>query len=194
MKKYIRIGIAGIICAAIVVGYYYYLSNSAHKSAEDVAKVTEYQKVISRDMENSYPATPRAVVKFYNRIECCFYNEEHTNEELEELGAQARTVMDQELLDNNPEAMYYKALEADVADYREAGRKLTTVTVEDSSDVVYKNIKGEEWAYVDVAYFIKDGKSYKKTYEQFMLRQDEDDKWKIIGFYKVKGDIASDDE
>ena len=85
--KRVRVVLIGIVCIALVVGYYYYLS---HKETTDTTEVTEVQKVILKKLEGkSYPATPREVIKFYNRILCCYYNEEYTDDEFHRLADQA---------------------------------------------------------------------------------------------------------
>ena len=102
--KIIRNVLIGIICISLVVGGYYYLSN--RKTAEET-DISEVQKVILKELEgDNYPATPREVVKFYNRILCCYYNESYTDEEFDKLTDQARLLMDQELADNNPAEQY----------------------------------------------------------------------------------------
>ena len=59
--KRVRVVLIGIVCIALVVGYYYYLS---HKETTDTTEVTEVQKVILKKLEGkSYPATPREVIK-----------------------------------------------------------------------------------------------------------------------------------
>ena len=110
MKKAFRIGISIVICVGLVCGYYYYLSHKNAKSAEDAQdKTTEVEKIIERDFDKKYPKTPREVVKWYNRIITAFYGEEYTDEELEKMADQARSLMDDELLSYNPRDTYLKA-------------------------------------------------------------------------------------
>jgi len=91
MKKrnVIRV-IAALVVIALIVGLYYYFSVHKRASVEDAVELTEVQKVITKDLDTNYPATPREVVKYYNRIIECFYNETYTDEELYDLGDQAR--------------------------------------------------------------------------------------------------------
>lgn len=60
-------------------------------SAENNDDLTEVEKVITKNLEKNYPETPREVVKFYNRIITCFYDEEYTDDELYELGDPGKT-------------------------------------------------------------------------------------------------------
>ena len=193
MKKNIRNVIIAIVCVAAVVGGFYWVTQREADKTADEVELTEVQKVITKDIEENYPATPREVVKTYNRIICCFYNEEYTEQELYALGDQARLLFDEELLENNPRDIYFEDLKADIADYEANERTIASTSVSSSNDVEFKTIDGRECAYVETAYFIKEGNSFNRTYQMYLLRKDEDGNWKIVAFQKIKGD-SSDDE
>ena len=108
--------ILALVVIGLVVGVYYYFTVQKRASVEDAVELTEVQKVITKDLDANYPATPREVVKYYNRIVKCFYNETYTEDELYELGDQARKLFDEELLENNPRESYFDALKADIED------------------------------------------------------------------------------
>ena len=61
-----------IFCACLCVGYYYYLTQK-NSGKEDV--LTDAEMIISRDLSKSYPKTAREVVKFYNQILKCYYEQ-----------------------------------------------------------------------------------------------------------------------
>lgn len=84
---------------------------------EDTVELTEIQKLITKNLDTNYPATPREVVKYYNRILECFYDDTYTDDELESLADQARKLLDDELLENNPRDQYLSDLKADIEDY-----------------------------------------------------------------------------
>ena len=90
MKKGIRIVGIAIICIGIIVGYYYYLSNHGKKDVENSTEISKVDEALSRDLAKDYPPTPREVVKFYNKLLQCFYNEDCSKSEIAELGGQAR--------------------------------------------------------------------------------------------------------
>lgn len=54
-------------------------------------------------------------------------------------------------------------------------------------------MNGAECAYVTASYFVKGKDGYTKTYQQYVLRQDEDGKWKILAYEVVKGNGDSTD-
>ena len=181
MKKALRIGIAVICMASLVLGYYAYLSrrNDSVK-AEENAEPTEVQAIINKNFTNDYPATPRAVVKWYNRIITAYYAEEFDQGQLEKMADQARFLMDDELLKYNPRDTYLASLSMEIEDFHNRTRTIVSSTVSDSKEVQYKTVNGYECAFVSSYYFIREGSSYTRTYEDFCLRKDSKGHWKIL--------------
>lgn len=181
MRKVLRIGIAVICMVSLVVGYYAYLSrrNDA-TSADDTVELSEVQAIISRDFNKDYPATPRAVVKWYNRIITAYYNEEFDQGQLEQMADKARMLMDDELLKYNPKDTYVASLTLEIEDYHNRSRTIVQSTVSDSNEVQYKKVNGYECAFLSTYYFIREGSSYTRTYEDFCLRKDSNGNWKIL--------------
>lgn len=187
----LRTVIIGIACICLVVGYYYYLSN---KDTSDASDVTEVQKVVLKDLSGSaYPPTPREVIKFYNRILCCYYNEEYSDEEFQKLADQALALMDAELADNNPAEQYYQRVELEVEDYRSSKRKINNASVCDSNEVKYATIGDAECSYVSASYFVRDKGGFTKSNQDYILRKDQDGKWKILAFGLQEGADLKDD-
>lgn len=191
MKK-ARVLIIAIVCIALIVGGYLFWMNRNEASSENV-ELTKVQKQITKDLKNNYPATPREVVKVYNEIITCFYNETYTADELEKLGEQARTLMDEELLENNPRDQYFLNLQSEIADYRRDERKILSYNLCSSNDVKFVTVDERECAYVQTSYFIKDKTGHSRTYQMYVVRKDDDGNWKILVFYQIEGD-NSDDE
>ncbi|MBQ4300402.1 MAG: hypothetical protein II765_02560, partial [Lachnospiraceae bacterium] len=119
MKKAFRIGLVILLSVAIVVGYYYYLSHKNGSKPSDDAQETEVEYILSKDFDKDYPSTPREVVKWYNRIIKALYSEEYEDEDLTAMGMQVRQLLDEELLEYNPETTYIASLKQDVMDYHE---------------------------------------------------------------------------
>ena len=190
MKKTYVIGIA-ILCVALIVGGSVFWMKQNEKPSEDV-ELTAVQKLITKDLEKNYPATPREVVKVYNEIITCFYNEEYTEDELEALGDQARSLMDTELLENNPRDEYFKKLRAEIADYKLDERTIISSNLCSSNEVQLVTVDERECAYVKTSYFIKDKTGHSRTYQMYVVRKDDDGNWKILVFYQVEGDTSDD--
>ena len=90
MKKQLRGVIAGLVCILIVVGYYYYLSNRDTKTTSEPEELSTIAKITTKNLDDAYPKTPREVVKLYNEILKCYYNEDCTDDEIDALAGQAR--------------------------------------------------------------------------------------------------------
>ena len=183
MKKALRYILIGIVFVVVIVGYYYYISHRKGVSVEDmVVEKTEVEKILEKDFETDYPATPREVLKNYNRIITAYYNEEYSDEQLIELASMARSLMDEELLEANPEDAFLANLRYEIATYKDIQKTIVSSSVSDSNDVVYKVVKGHQCAYAETYYFCKEGTDFSRTYEKFVLRKDENGDWKILAW------------
>lgn len=188
MKKIITI-IAVVICVGAVCGGFYYLKYRADMSGEEHAELTKVQKITTRDLGADYPDTPREVVKLFNNILVCYYNEDCTDDEMKALTGCAWELFDAELQKNNgSEEDYLKYVKADVADYQDRGRTISQTDVCDSNDVQFLQDGDDELAYVSASYFVKENKKFENTYEKYVLRKDADGRWKILVFYLIEGD------
>lgn len=193
MKK-LRMVLMGILCVALVVGFYYYLANRTTDSVQDTPEISEITKITTKNLDTSYPATPREVIKFYDRILICVYNEEYTEEEFDAMAEQIWNLMDEELQENNPLDLYKETLRADVALYQANNQIIATASVCDSSDVAYEKVQGYECAYVTASYFLQSDTAFNRVNQEYVLRQDSKGKWKIYGFAVIGGSEGNAEE
>ncbi len=180
-----------VIIAAVIIfgGYYFFLSHRNAGSAEDNVEVTELDEVLSKSLDSAYPPTPREVVKFYNRIIECAYGSEYSDEQFNQLAEQARKMIDEELLEENPLESYKSQLQKEIASYKENSQKIIRTDVCAADEVEKRNIENRECAYVLATYFLKTGGSqFDRTYQRYLLRKDADGKWKILAFYLANGE------
>lgn len=191
--KYVIIAIA---CICVICAGFFLFSQG---NQEEEKNLTEVEKVIVKDLENNYPKTPREVVKFYNRIVKCYYgNEKTTEKQLNDLVDQMLCLMDEDLLLVNPRDTYYNSVVQDIAYYKQNNKQLVSTDVCDSNEVKYvtddKDGEGEsdKLAYVEASYFMNEDGKFGYTYQQFVLRQDEEGNWKILTFYQIKGEDSDD--
>lgn len=185
--KYVIVAIA-CICA-ICAGFYFFSQGNGETEKE----LTEIEKVIVKDLESNYPKTPREVVKFYNRIVKCYYGgEQLTEKQVNDLVDQMLCILDDDLLLINSRDSYYSSVVQEINQYKRAKKQLISTDVCDTNDVKYvtddKNGKEEKIAYVDASYFMNTDGKFAYTYQQFVLRQDEDGLWKILAFYQIEGE------
>jgi Na+-transporting NADH:ubiquinone oxidoreductase subunit NqrC len=196
MKKVV-IWIVALLCVAVVCGGFYLVKiRSEQNQSKDKTELTEVQRIITKDIETNYPATPREVVKYFNRILAAIYCKEpaYSEEELSQMADKILALFDEELLAENPKDTYLASLKADIADYQERSRYITSTNVCESDEVQYVQDGEDSLAYVQTSYFIREGSNFTKPYEQYVLRKDGDGNWKILTFYQVEGDSSDDDE
>ncbi len=191
MKRNIIRIVTVVVAVGLIVGMFYVFSNGRSATSENM-ELSKVQQITTKNLDSNYPATPREVVKLYNRILTCFYNEEYTEEELYALGDQARMLFDEELLGNNPRDEYFTALKKDIEEYHDQSRVIANSSVCDSNDVQYHEVDGAECAYVTASYFINEDKEYNRTSQMYVLRKDEDGNWKILVFYQIEGDTSDE--
>ena len=125
-KSTVRVTIVMILLVVGLVGFYAFLTGRAKTEAQE-SVMTPVQQVLSRDLAKDYPATVKEVVKYYTEIEKCFYNEECTEEELEQLGMKARELYDHDLLAINEVGTYLLQLKADVKNFKDAKRRISNI-------------------------------------------------------------------
>lgn len=164
-----------------VVGYYCYLVNRSNRSAQENTPTT-VENVLLRDLENNYPPTPKEVIRYYNDIVKCFYNEGCSQEELQELARKARGLYDQELLDHNEWDTYIFNLEAEIQDFKNNNRKISNISLAASTDVDEFTQDGFRFAKIRCGYNILQGRKSSSTVQVYLLRRDGDGHWKIYGW------------
>lgn len=191
MKKAFRYVVFGIICVSLVIGYYYYLSHRFDNKTEEDSKTTvsEADSIVLKDFDNDYPATPRAVVKWYNRIITEYYAAEHSDKTIDQMITKQRALLDDELLRANPEQEFTLAVKADIEDYAARNRRIVVSKLCSSNDVTYATVNGYECAYVTSYYFTREGNDYTRTFQEYCLRKDSEGRWKILTFRLVDGDV-----
>lgn len=170
-----------VILIVAVVGYYCYLVNHYDDAAAETT-LTAVENVLVRDLENNYPPTPKEVIRYYNEIIKCFYNEERSGEEIEALARKTRELYDQELLDYNPWDTHILKLQAEIQDFRDNSRKISSISLASSTDVDEFTEDGYQFARIRCGYNILQGKDDTYTSEVYLLRKDADGHWKIYGW------------
>lgn len=183
-KSTTRATIVIVLLIVAMVGYYAYLSNKSRESRAEAAE-TFVESTLSRNLESNYPSTPKEVLKYYNDIQKCLYNEEFTEEQFNELVLKVRELFDQELLDNNSLADQTIQLKSEIEDYRANKRKITSSSVASSANVIYDTVDGFEFAKLNCGYNIMEGGNNNPTTQVFLLRKDANRRWKIYGWKKM---------
>ncbi len=170
-----------LIIALTAFGLYYYLVNKAERPEPDVT-TTAIQDVLLKDLEKDYPATVREVMKYYNEIMRCYYNESPNDADLKKLANKALELYDKELVDYQSEEMYLDNLEMEVKDLAEKGAILSHVAISSSTAVDYYTHNGRECAQIRCIYTMRQKAELYTSNETYVLRRDDKGRWKILGW------------
>ena len=170
-----------IILIVAVAGGYCFLVNQPKEESPD-KELTVVQEVLLKDISLNYPPTVKEVMKYYNEITKCLYNEDCSQEDLEALIQRQRDLYDMELLANNDWGTHVISLSAEVLAFKESGRKLTGSNVGASTDVVYFDKDGHSFARIPCKYTVMQGTDSTTTMHIFLLRKDNANHWKIYGW------------
>lgn len=182
----ITVIVVGLILAGVVAAYFINLNHKSKVEAEIPVESTPVQKVLQRDLERSYPPTAKEVVKYYAEITKCFYNEDYTEDELEQLALKIQELYDAELIANKSQEDYMKDLRTEIADMKNNDCTISGYVLSASVDVEEFVENGYSCARLYCTFSIKRGKNGTvRSMEQFVLRKDEDGHWKILGWELV---------
>lgn len=175
-----------IILGGLIVGYFFYLTNRKTDNNDKMADNSPLSQVLDRDLTLNYPGTPRGVVIYYSDILKVLYTLDGKKDEADvrKLGEKLLGIFDDELISVNPPEIYKASLVEEVKVYNSAKKKVADYVIEDNTNIDFIKDDGKEYARVDVAYFVHEGKKVIKTMEKFTLRKDSDGKWKIL-FWEI---------
>ncbi len=189
----IKILIIGIILAALVFGYYFYLTNRRNKEvSENKVELTAVQNVLLRNLDKNYPPTPKEVMKVYGEIAMCIHGQSYTDEEFEQLASQIQKIYDEELIAEagNNGQQYLETLKNDIDDLKKKGIVISSYTLPSAADVSYYTLDGYDWAKLYFTFNLRQGTNRTTSEEVFLLRKDGDGRWKIYGWKTVLTDGA----
>lgn len=183
----VKLVIIGCILAALIIGFYFYLSNKTRGNGkEDNPTLSKSQQVLLRNLETNYPPSPREVLKYYCDILQCLYNESHTDEELEDLAMQIQRLYDGEFIANQNADMYLLSLAGEIANMEKNDMKISSYSTSSSTDVDYFTEDNYDWARLYCILSIRKGTQIVSSEERFLMRKDEDGHWKIYGWELVE--------
>lgn len=184
--------IVAVVLVFVVKSFYGILTGENNK--QDEGKRSEVQKLLDKNLDDSYPATEREVMKVYSRIMKAMYSGECSEETIEKLFVQMRKLYDEELLAENPYDKHYKELKSELETYDKEKKKIVNYAVADGENVEKGEYKGHEQALVDVTLSVKEDGDWQHVTQEFVLRKDDDGRWKILGWYQVETQEAEEEE
>lgn len=161
--------------------------------SKDNGKNTEAQNILAKDLDRNYPATVREVVRLHSRISQCYHNQEISEEEFNDLVEMQRKLFDEEFLENNPLDTFTNNLSAEIEAAKAKSYSMVTWRVQKQSSVETWEDGENSFSSIIASYIMtaKD-EGYTRTFEEFLLREDEKGRWKIVG-WRLTDPIEIDD-
>lgn len=189
-KKNVKTSIVILLMVVAGIAYYYYLSNRTPSvdATQQAVDNQELGDLLSRDVDNNYPQSPKEVIKLYMRIAKQYYGNNISEDQIDTLGKQARRLFDDELKSKQSEDEFLKALKQEIADYNNQNRYISDYKIESSSDVKYKTLNNKKYASSIHIFYIRQSDNLIYSYTRFTLRQDNDGRWKILYWELYKPD------
>jgi len=178
----VKIVIIAVIMIALVVGYYFHISNKTQAPAENNVVISQVDDVLLRNLENDYPPSPKEVVKYYAELSKCFYDGGYTEEQLKALALKSRELFDDELRANQTDEQYLSDLKGTIADYKQKDIRISSYSTSSSVDVSYSESPKGELATLYCMYNLRNGSTMMSSNHEFILRKDSKGHWKILGW------------
>ena len=137
------------------------------------------------NFEENYPKTVRETMKMYCKFMKMAYSGECSEEDLYAINIQTRQMLDDELLANNTADHQLRAWKTDIMLYEEKKQKLIGYTLEEASQIQYNTENKTEYAKTTVALSFKVGMDTGTMEQEYLLRKDDQGRWKILGWQAV---------
>lgn len=190
-KTKVTIVVMVVLILAVAIGFWTMLKGKqAQNEGEKKQHTDEVAVLLDKDFSSNYPGTPTEVMKMYSRISTCLYSSSVSEEEQEALIKKMRELFDAQLLEENTFDDQWKDFQEEYEKFSKAKKMISSYSVDKNSSVDKKTIDDRRYAYLCVSYLVQDGSAgaYEKSNEQFVLREDADGKWKILGWELLTGD------
>ena len=171
------------LVGVILVGLYFLLhSKEGKKEEKKPQNSTEAQLLLGKDYERNYPATVREVVNQFSRISKCLYDEKLSDAEIEALVLQMRLLCDEEFLEENPVMLHLENMKKEISDAKKTDYYMVRYEVDKLSSVKEWTSGEDQFSSIYVCVTMNNNGKIEKTYEEFLLREDERERWKIVGW------------
>ena len=174
------VGIGMALLAVFIIGGFFLVRSIGLKNLELKKSKTEVEKLMELNLDDNYPGNAREVLKVYNRILKCCYNEDLTDEQIKKLAEQNQKLFDEQLLEKNPLDQYVEKLKKDIKDYKDKKTTIANIAIQDLAEAEREERGGYKFCNLLVSYIVKDTKGLKTTNEKYYLREDDKGRWKIL--------------
>ena len=185
-SKMVKTVVLVIFIGILLLGGYAYVSQRNVKNLKN-HELKEVDRLLLYDLEKEYPHSPRDVVKLYSEMLSCVYNQKLEDDNLKGIVRQMRKMYAKEFAEdiNNTEQNQINELQKEIEESGKDDHKITSYKIMESSQIEYGEVDGKQAAMVDVTYTLRYGNDYPKQPQTYILIQDEEEHWKILGWQDV---------
>jgi hypothetical protein len=172
--------------AVVIVGLYFMFVGTKKDPGEEQYNLTAVDEITTTNLEKNYPANPRKVVDLYANIMKVLYKEEYTDGQQDKMLEVLQGIMDDELLAGQSDLK--KSIKNEVAERKKGDYSISNYIVQNSEPEVL-NVSGKKMCNVECLFSLRKGSTGTiANYYQFILRQDEEGRWKILGWQVKQND------
>ncbi len=174
-----------LLIAAVIIGIYMSVTRKKNTlPIEAEGDTSEVATLISRDIDKNYPSTVREVMKLYCRITQTLYSEDLSDDQIDKLIDQIRELYSDDLLkaEGNDKVTMLGLARGEIKHYRSNKMSIQSYNIEEAGEVKYYRNETPQRAVINLYFTIKQDKEFVRAYEEFVLVQDKDSRWKILGW------------
>lgn len=192
MKKNIIISVAGVgVVVALLFGFKALINRSNDRESSTGNK---NESSLELDIERVYPKTPTEVIEKFAQINKYVYSNDVSEEELKEIVENLRLLYDQEFLEESSADVQLSSFTSELFQADSVNRKIMNYEVDRDEKVEYKENKYGGLASLNAIFYFKEDDGYPYVEYTFVLRKDENGKWKILGWDYAKKDSEDQED
>ena len=168
-----------VLGAVIILGIYFLFTRNKKSDKEENYQLTVVDEITTTNLQKNYPADARMVVEFYGKIMRTLYRETYTEEQQMKMLDVLAGIMDDELMANQPG--FYQSMRSEVAQRKKEDYSIVAYVVQNAEPNVVK-VDGSKMCNIDCLFSLRHSTVTTASYYQFIMRQDDEGKWKILGW------------
>lgn len=167
------------LAAIIILGFYLLLTRNKKAPDEENYVLTTVDEITTTDLDKNYPANPRKVVDLYAKIMQTLYKEEYTDEQETKMIDVLGGIFDDELREN--QFNLQSSIKNEVSSRKAEDYGISAYAVQEKNPEIFTK-DGRDICSVDCLFTMRKGSQRILLYYQFVLRKDDEGRWKILGW------------
>ncbi len=168
-----------ILGAIIVLGLYFMFTRGKSTNNNENYELTVVDEITTTNLEKNYPADARKVVDLYSKIMMTLYKEEYTDDQADKMIEVLGGILDDELLANQTDLN--ASIKNEASTRKKEDYAISTYVVQGAEPTITE-IEGKKMCTVECLYTMRKASTRQLLYYQFVLRRDDESRWKILGW------------